>query len=252
MGILDNRVVIVTGASSGCGEAVAKHIAIKEGGTVVICARREQNLADIADYIKKNGGKAYPVVCDLTKESDIENVVNSAIREFGQIDALANIGQGGMGDMRFLADVTKDNALEFYMTGPIASMLFMQKCFPHMKKSGRGNIINCASASALMGLPGYASYEMAKEAIRALTRNAAMDWGQYNIVTNCFLPFVMTDAAREILDEPTIREMEKGVPLGYIGKPEECGPIVAFLASDHARYINGQFIGVDGGWRIFA
>jgi len=251
MGILNGKVAIVTGASSGIGRAAAKHMA-EEGAAVVICARRKERLDALSEEIRAKGGQALPVACDLASVEDIDNVVDSAVREFGRIDALANIGQGALDQQRSLTEVTYENALEFYQTGPIAALRFMQKCLPHMQKLGRGNIINCASHTALIGMPGFASYAMAKESVRALTRSAAMEWGQYGIVTNCFLPVVATEVSdSDEFVRATSEAIAKQVPLGYIGKPEDCAPVIAFLASDGAKYINGQFIGVDGGWRIF-
>lgn len=173
MGILDDKVVLVTGASSGIGREAAKYMA-REGASIVACARRKELLDQLASEIAEHGGQALAVQCDLSSDDDIANVVNAAIGEFGRIDALANIGQGALDRQQSITEATYESALEFFVTGPMATLRFMQKCMPHMQKQGRGNIVNCASHTALMGLPGFATYAMAKEGIRALTRSAAM------------------------------------------------------------------------------
>lgn len=117
-----------------------------------------------------------------------------------------------------------------------------------MKAQRQGNIVNCASQTALVGFPGYASYIMAKEAIRGLTRSAATEWAKYGIVTNCFLPVCRTDAAAA--NPGDIEATEAVMPGGYFGYPEDVAPIVAFMASEQAHYMNGQFICMDGGWRM--
>ena len=252
MGILDGRVAIVTGGSSGIGRSSARLLA-KEGAAVVVAARRTERLKSLVDEIKASGGKALAVPCDLGKLEDLDNLVKRTIEEFGSVDILANIGQGNMDDLRPLLDVDAENAIEFYKGGPLYSMILMQKCFPYMKEKGRGNIINTCSHTAVMGMPGYSSYAMAKEAIRALTRCAAMEWAQYGIVTNAFLPICKTEVAdMDPMVAKTFEEIAKQSPSGYVGGSDDIAPVVLYLASDYARYINGQFIGADGGWRIFS
>jgi 3-oxoacyl-[acyl-carrier protein] reductase len=253
MGILEGRIAIVTGASSGIGYGCALRFA-EEGATVVAVARRLDKLAELAAAIKARGGAALPIACDVANETDITNVVDTTIKTYGRIDILANIAQGGLETQEYLIDVTPERALHLYKTGPLQTLLFMQKCFPHMKERRYGRIINCSSHSALMGTPGYTAYEMAKGAVSALTRNASQEWARFNIVTNVFLPVIRT----EVFDRtPQAREaakyLESTIPVGYFGTAyADCSPVVAFLASEGARYINGQAIGVDGGQGLIA
>ena len=137
MGILEGRVAIVTGASTGIGWACAIRYA-EEGAAVVVSARRLERLESLVREIEAKGGKAVAVACDVAQEEDIDQVVDTAAERFGRIDILANIGQGGNNDLTDLTAATRENVLYAYTTGPLQSLLFMQKCFPHMKRQGYG------------------------------------------------------------------------------------------------------------------
>jgi Dehydrogenases with different specificities (related to short-chain alcohol dehydrogenases) len=253
MGILQDRVAIVTGASSGAGHGAALRFA-EEGAIIVASARRKDRLDALVTEIAGKGGKAIAVECDLLKEEDIDRVVRATISEFGKVDILANIGQSSLDKHAYLEDIAVENAVEVYMGGPIQSLLFMQKCFPYMKERKYGRIINCGSQSCLSGLPGFGGYEMAKAAIQALTRSASQEWAKYGITTNVFLPAHWSDAFK--LSPQGIAAGNAAAvasPMGRLGEPyEDVSPILAFLASEAAGYINGQAIAVDGGVQLIA
>ncbi|WP_224112446.1 SDR family NAD(P)-dependent oxidoreductase [Mycobacterium avium] len=253
MGILNGRVAIVTGASSGVGRGCAVRFA-EEGASLVLAARRIDKLNELAGEIESKGGTAVPVACDVANEDDIDNVVGTAAREFGKIEILASIAQGAMDDHAYLMDVTPEQALKAYVTGPLQSLLFMQKCFPYMKEQGYGRIINTASSSALKGTPGFASYQLAKGAVMALTRTASQEWAQFGIVTNTILPVIRTEAFdMSEQGKAAAKRIEEQIPVGRFGSPyEDCSPVVAFLASEGAGYLNGQAIAIDGGNLLIA
>lgn len=243
MGILEGRVAIITGASSGIGWGAALKFA-EEGASVVVCARRKERLDDLVKQITEKGGKAIAVKCDVSKEEDIDNVVNTCIREFKKVDILYNNAQGGMTNQQHLEDVSIEDAMSLYSMGPVQSMLFMQKCLPYMKEAHYGRIINTASLSCLTGAEGVAAYAMAKGGTMALTRLAAKDWAKYGIVTNTVMPLIKSEA----FDFP-----DEMIPTGHFGTPyEDCAPMTAFLASEGAGYINGQVISIDGGFWFIA
>ncbi|HJT96253.1 MAG TPA: SDR family oxidoreductase [Mycobacterium sp.] len=252
MGKLEGRVAIVTGASSGIGRACAVRFA-EEGATVVVCARRTESLKGLVWEIEATGGQALAVTCDVTKPTDISHVVSTAIGTFGAVDILANIAQGGIEDLSDIADTTAERAQYAYDSGPLQSMLFMQECFKYMRTQRYGRIINTASPAAVTGFPGLAAYAMAKGAVMALTRSASQEWGQFGIVTNTFLPWVRTETFDQTELAKSLPTMEASSPLRRMGTAyEDCTPVLAFLASEEARYINGQAIAVDGGRRLIA
>ncbi|MER5625681.1 SDR family NAD(P)-dependent oxidoreductase [Streptosporangium sp. NPDC002544] len=253
MGQLSERVAIVTGAASGVGRGCAQRFA-DEGAAVVLADIQGELVRELAEEITTGGGKAVAVTCDVAKENEIDQVVGVAIESFGQIDILANIAQGAMGEMRYLEETKPEDTIASFVTGPIQTMLFMQKCLPHMKERHYGRIINTASHAAIAGIPGFTPYEMAKGAIMALTRNASQEWGKYGIVTNTFLPVIRTPAY-DLSEQgrAAAKALAEQIPTGRFGTAyEDCAPMLVFLASEGAGYINGQAIGIDGGRFLFA
>lgn len=245
MGKLDNKVAIVTGASSGVGRGVAKVLA-QNGAKVCACARRMEKLEELAEEVRAFGGEVLPIACDVTDPAQIHNVVVQCVSHFGGVDILVNLAQGAM-LYRPLVDVDQEYALLAYKSGALASLLFMQECFPHMKEKGYGRIINTASAAGYDGSPGFGAYGMAKEAIRAVTRTAANEWGQYGITVNVFLPIIATDTFRETQPE-ALKALEARTALKRVGTTEEdCAPLIVFLASEDGGYLTGQSFMVDGG-----
>ena len=245
MGKLDNKVAIGTGASSGVGRGVAKVLA-QNGAKVCACARRMEKLEELAEEVRAFGGEVLPIACDVTDPAQIHNVVEQCVSHFGGVDILVNLAQGAM-LYRPLVDVDQEYALLAYKSGALASLLFMQECFPHMKEKGYGRIINTASAAGYDGSPGFGAYGMAKEAIRAVTRTAANEWGQYGITVNVFLPIIATDTFRETQPE-ALKALEARTALKRVGTTEEdCAPLIVFLASEDGGYLTGQSFMVDGG-----
>jgi len=252
MDLLHDRVAIVTGASSGIGLACARHYA-REGASVVVCARRKPLLDQLADEIGAAGGKAHAIACDVADPAQIRAVVDAAIATFGKIDILANIAQGGLDEQEYLTQLTEERALFTYRTGALQSLQFMQACLPHMQARRYGRIINTGSHAAVNGEPGFTAYALAKGAVLTLTRIAAKEWAKFGIVTNTIMPVVRTDAYD---NSPQGREAAERLaavnPTGRLGTPEECAPLLAFLASEGAGYVNGQVIGIDGGGMLLA
>ena len=248
---LKNRVAIVTGASSGVGYGCALRYAY-EGATVVACARRLENLEFLAKEAQEKNypGKIVPMVCDIAKEDDLDRVVNTTIEYFGKIDILACIAQGGLTLLSNVENTPAENARILFDQGPIYTMLMIQKCLPHMKKAGYGRIITCASAAGVSPVDNTVPYGMAKAAIISLTRNAARDLGQYGITTNCFLPVVKSEAPsnRGTSKEEQDAYVAAMIPMKYLGTSfDDCAPVLVFIASEEAKYFNGQVVGTDGG-----
>lgn len=242
---LDGRVAIVTGASSGVGRGLATVLA-RQGAKVCACARRIEKLDDLKNEMAAEGAEVLPVQCDVTDPQQIKNAVAQCVQHFGAIDILINCAQGSM-LYREINDIDVEYAMTAYESGALATLLFMKECYPYLKESGHGRIINTASAAGYDGNSGFGAYGMAKEAIRAITRTAAHEWGRDGITANVFLPIIATDTFRETQPE-ALKRLEDKALVGYIGTTEkDCAPLIVFLVSDDGAYLTGQSFMVDGG-----
>lgn len=251
MGILDGRIAIILGASSGVGYGAALRFA-EEGANVVAGARRLANLEALRDDVKKRGfaGEIIPVQCDVEKEEDLDNIVKVTIDTYGKIDILACIAQGALNDQKDFEHTDLANALAFFKGGPGYTLQIIQKCLPYMKEQGYGRILTCASGAGERYTPHTCAYGMAKAAIINLTRTCAQELGKYGIVTNCFLPVITNDYFENESSDAAIPVpiMKMLSPVGKLGGAYADGsPMLAFLASEKAGYINGQIISICGG-----
>jgi 3-oxoacyl-[acyl-carrier protein] reductase len=255
MGILEGRKAIVVGASSGVGHGCALRFA-EEGADVLACARRLDRLEKLSAEAteRRFPGRIVPMTCDVGVETDIDRVVDRARGDFSRIDILACIAQSGMEHQTYLMETTTEDAIRSYTGGPLYTLRFMQRVFPAMKEQHYGRIITCASHGAVTGQPGFTAYAMAKGAIMALTRVVAHEWAIEGIVTNCVLPVVQNELyGQDPQSAAALEQLQQVIPVGYFGKAyEDASQIVTFLASEGARYLNGQMIGMDGGLTMLA
>jgi NAD(P)-dependent dehydrogenase (short-subunit alcohol dehydrogenase family) len=248
-----DRVVIVTGAGQGIGRGIALHLG-KHGAKIVVAEWKEHRMQRTVEELGALGAEALGAVCDVQSRESIEAMVAKTVERFGRVDALVNNAQTFRPQAAVEA-IAADDADVFYRSGPLGTLWAMQAVFPHMRSQGWGRIVNVGSAAAIVGLHGYGAYNMSKEAIRAITRTAAREWGQYGIVVNCFCP----GAASKRGTEGTERAAQQGRtlvmdrPIDRLGDPEDdIAPVVLFLCSDACRYLTGQTFMVDGGAFLFA
>lgn len=241
---LDGKIAIITGGSRGIGRAVALDMA-EAGASIVVVARDKNRLEETCERIKANGGSAIAVSCNLSNENEISNVVQSTIKQYGKIDILANIGHSDIIEQP-LETMEVSDVIHSFQTGPIASMLLMQECFPYLKESA-GTIINVSSIYAQFGGKGYVEHGMAKSAIEALTHMAAVEWGPHSIRTNCVRPIALTAEVTEDKKTQINASYKDKIPLGYLAMPEDIAPLFVYLASNASRYLNGAIIDSDGG-----
>jgi NAD(P)-dependent dehydrogenase (short-subunit alcohol dehydrogenase family) len=247
------RVVIVTGAGQGIGRGIALHLT--RGGACVVVAewkahRAERTVAEI----EAEGGTAMASVCDISDKSAVDAMVASTVERFGRVDALVNNAQT-FRPTAPMATVSSDDVDVFYESGVKGTLWAMQAVRPHMAAAGWGRIVNFASAAGITGMRGYGAYNASKEAIRALTRTAAREWGRDGIVVNCVCPAAASprglDAAAR--DSEAHHQFLREHPIGRQGDPEDdIAPVVLFLCSDASRYLTGQTLMVDGGAFLFA
>lgn len=253
MGVLSGKTALVTGASSGIGYGCALRFA-EEGANILACARHMDDLEKLCEDVNSRNceGRIAAVRCDVSTEAELDKVVSTAIDEFGRIDILVNAAQGGLGKSAPLLDTSYELSMMYYLGGPMAALRLMQKCFPYMKEQGYGRIINFTSDAARQGMKNMCAYGMCKAAMEALTRTAAVEWGEYGITANCIAPLILT--ANTLLSARGRAWAEKVAevnPTRRFGTAyEDCSPILLFLASEASHYLNGETINVTGGGSV--
>lgn len=240
---LEGKVAIVTGAGSGIGWAAA-HLFAAEGARVV-CADISGREVDVAASI---GTAAVPVHVDVTRGDDVQRMVDTAARQFGTLDVLMN-NAGAGGRHQRLADVDEESFDQLIAVNLRGTFLGMKYAIPAMLESGGGSIVNTASASALVGWKGLATYAAAKAAVVQLTKSAALDYAKEGIRINAICPGMTytglagaapTDAVPDGSYLPT--------PMARWGQPGELASAALFLASDDSSFVTGAVLAVDGGY----
>jgi len=243
---LADRIALVTGAGQGVGQGIAYALA-QEGARVAVTGRTFAKLEQTCAEIKRRGGQAFAVECDVKNADSVASCVARVVDRFGTLHILVNNAQEV--PLGSLNDVTEANLQAGWESGPLATFRLMKLCYPHLK--GHGCIINLASTAAMRwDASGYSAYAAVKEAIRAFSRGAACEWARDGIRTNVILPHAKSPALQWWIES---RPEESAafiatIPQQRIGECEgDIGRFVALLCSDDCAYINGQSIAVDGG-----
>lgn len=250
---VQDRVIIVTGAGQGIGRGIALHLG-RNGARVVVAEWKEHKMRRTVDELTALGVEALGVVCDVQQQGSIDAMVAATVARFGRVDGLVNNAQTFRARAPVEA-ITREDADVFLTSGPLGTVWAMQAVFPHMKARGWGRIVNVGSAAGFVGLHGYGAYAMSKEAIRAVTRTAAREWGQHGIVVNCFCPGAASDRGRAGVERAAAegRSLVFDRCIDRLGDPEDdIAPVVLFLCSDACRYLTGQTLMVDGGAFLWA
>src|SRR5579863_7486844 len=258
---LAGRTAIVTGAGRGIGRAIAELYG-REGARVVIASRSADGCAAAVEAIEAAGGTAVAKPTNIGIKSDVVDMVGFAVETYGSLDILVNNAQSwGTRDqptglpvptpLESFDDAELDWTLD---TGFRGTFWAMQAAFPHMREHG-GRIINFASMYGMIGNAGTVGYNITKEAVRSLTRTAAREWAPYGIAANLVAPTAKTDSANGIerANPDGMAAAVAAIPMRRLGDPHlDIAPAVLFLASDDARFITGQTLGVDGGMFLHA
>ncbi len=249
MGLLDSKVAVVTGAGQGVGRGIALALA-REGAAVAVIGRTLAKCERTLAEIEAAGGRGIALSCKVNHRDEVAGAVDAVVEALGGVDILVNNAHTSRPNVPFEETTDKDMAIA--MHGFHGAFYFMQACFEQLK-ARRGKVFNLGSSAGIRGDAGFTSYAAGKEAVRAISRVAAREWGVHGITINVICPFS---------ESPGIEYMIENVPgfvdgltsetmLKRLGSSElDVGRTVAFLASDGGSYITGQTINVDGGMVI--
>lgn len=241
---LSGRVALVTGASQGIGEAIAKALA-KQGALVVCAARTEGKLTAVAEAIRSEGGKADVVVMDLSSTESVKAAVATTVERHGAIHCLIN--NAGITRDKLLIQMKEDDWDAVLNTNLKGAYTAIQAATKPMMKQRFGRIVNIASVVGQMGNAGQANYVAAKAGLIGLTKSVARELASRNVTANAVTPgYIETDMTASLPDDVKA-EFTKQIPLGRMGSPGDIASAVAFLCSDEAGYVTGQVLSVNGG-----
>lgn len=239
------KTALVTGGSRGIGRAIAIKLSALGANIAVNYNNSAEAAEKIVEDILKSGGKAVAIKANVSNFNEAKDLIDTVVKEFGSIDILVNN-----------AGITKDNLIlrmnEENFDAVIETNL--KGCFNctkhasrYMLKKKSGRIINMASVIALVGNPGQSNYAASKAGIIGLTKSVAKELASRKITVNAIAPgFIVSDMTDKLSEEQK-SAIKANIPMGEFGTAEDVAELVAFLASDNAKYITGQVINVDGG-----
>jgi 2-hydroxycyclohexanecarboxyl-CoA dehydrogenase len=242
----EGKVAIVTGAGGGIGSAIAKRVA-SEGAYVIVTDMNGDGASAVVAEIEAAGGEAVAIVADIANGEACRELIAKVIDRKGRIDVLCN--NAGINRRGNLLSITEDDwRLSFAVN--IDSMFHLCKAvIPHMIEAGGGAIVNTASQWGLYPAPNHIAYNVTKAAVASFTQNLARDYAPHKIRVNAVCPGEIHTPMLEagvIRSGRTIADLDKLVPFGRIGKPEEVAALVAFLASSEAEFICGSLVEITG------
>jgi len=249
---LAGKVAIVTGASRGIGRSCAIELAA-EGAALVLGARDSERLDALVGEIAGRGAAAVAVPGDVGDPTVAESLVRAAVDGFGGLDALVLAAQTAGAEACLetypVADV--ESALH---SGLFGSLHVMQAAFPRLREAGNASVVTFGDPDAVVGEPGRLATNVAKEAIRALTRTAAREWGRYGIRVNAVNPTVHSERVDAELEAAPDLEawLATQIPGGRLGDARDVARTVVFLVSEDAAMLTGMTVAVDGGRAMYA
>ena len=245
---LENKVAIVTGGSGGIGQALCERLA-KEGAKIVINYHSDADEAkETKEKVEQVGSEAFIVQADLRKVEQINSLVQESIKHFGKVDILVN--SAGLEKRADFWEVTEKD-YDLVLDVNLKAVFFAtQAVVKHFRETNNpGKIINISSVHEELPFPHFTSYCASKGGVKMITRNLAVELGPMGITINNVAPgAIATPINQELLNNPEqLKKVTQNIPLGRLGEPEDVSGIVAFLASDEAKYITGSTFYVDGG-----
>jgi NAD(P)-dependent dehydrogenase (short-subunit alcohol dehydrogenase family) len=250
-GRFTGRIAVVSGAANGIGRASALRLA-REGADLVVVDREGDPLHAVAREIEATGRQVLTITADWTQPDAVEAAFAAIRQRFGRIDILFNnVGQSAReraSEFHVSAEETWRFVIEVSL---FATMRATRLVVEEMRARRRGRIVNMSTESAFYGDVGFVDYAAAKMGVIGFTRSLARELAPFHVNVNAVCPGAIRTRAHDRLPREVIDKVRNSVPMGYVAEPEDVAGVVAFLASDDARYITGQSILIDGGrWMI--
>lgn len=244
---LEDAVVMVTGAGSGIGRATVAALA-RSGALVVASGRREQPLRESLDLAGLDHGRGLAVTCDITDEDSVAAIVDTAVSEFGRLDAAVNTA-GTFGPTGLVSEASQEDAAAVVATNLMGMWLCLKHQSRAMIEAGGGSIVTTGSVASFQGHSGSPMYAATKHGVVGLTKAGALQLAPYAIRVNAVCPgSTDTPMLRELYpDEGQLTARARRAPLGRIGGPEEVAAAAVWLAGPESSYVTGQALAVDGG-----
>jgi len=249
---LDNKVGLVTGAGSGIGRATALEFA-NEGARVVVNDMSVQGGNETVELIRRAGNHAMFSKADVSKNDDVKNMMEHALKQYGHLDILCN--NAGIYWEKTITDMTEDDWNQMIDTNLKGAFLCSKYAVAQMLKQGGGAIVNIGSELGIFGAPGASAYCASKGGLVLMTKALAREYGPSNIRVNCLSPrsiatSILTNYIANAKDPEALRKiLIEAIPLRRLGQPEDVAKAALFLVSDDSSFINGAVILVDGGAR---
>jgi 3-oxoacyl-[acyl-carrier protein] reductase len=240
---LTGKNVLVTGATGGIGEGIARTLH-KQGATVALSGRQVDKLTALAAEL---GDRVHVIPCDLADKAAVAKLVDEAVAKLGRLDILVN-NAGLTRDNLFM--VMKDEQWDEVIAVNLTStFMLMRAATRHMlrSKTGYGRIINISSISGIVGNPGQGNYAASKAGIIGMTKSLAREVANRGITANCVAPGFIKTAMTDALNEKQVAELSQHIPAQRLGSPADIAAGVLYLASEEAAYVTGQTLHINGG-----
>jgi 3-oxoacyl-[acyl-carrier protein] reductase len=241
---LDGKTALVTGASQGIGEGIAKVLA-RQGARVVVAARNEEKLQALAAGIGEAGGQALPLVLDVTRPETFGERLKTLPEEFAAIDVLVN--NAGVTADNLLARMSLEDWERVLRTNLTGTFALTKEVIRGMMKRRWGRIVNISSVVGMMGNPGQANYAASKAGLIGFSKSLAKELGSRSITVNVVAPGYIRTAMTENLPEAAREELTGAIALKRLGTVDDIAAAVLYLASEEAGYVTGHTLNVSGG-----
>jgi len=242
--VLNDKVMLITGASRGIGRATALLAAANHAKVIVNYRSSDGAARDLVDLVKQDGGDAIAIQADVSNENDVKRMFRTIKETYGHLDILVN--NAGIMKNNLLIMTPMREFDEMVATNCKGSFLCLQYAAKMMMKKKSGKIINLSSIVGVNGNSGQIVYSASKAFIVGMTKSAAKELGQFGISVNAVAPGIIdTDLTKDLKDEIR-QQLISNVALGRIGTPEDVAKVIVILSSSYSDYISGQVIGVDG------